>query len=167
MIFCKDRLKGNIIMEKFLIRYAATGDYNAVEEIMKQVHKLHVDLRPDTYKPVDTVLSYEEFQKAVEQQTFLVAEYGRNVAGILSYLLRHTEVDKQVTRDVLFIDCIAVDEKYRGKGIGRGLLDFAKNIVQEKHLDGFELQVNAKNTNARKMYESYGFVEKSINMELL
>ena len=154
-------------MQKILIRYAATEDYKSAEEIMKQVHKLHVDLSPDTYKPVDTVLPYEKFQKAVEQQTFVVAEYDRNVVGILSYWFRHIEADNQLTRDVLFIDCIAVDEKYRGKGIGRALLDFAKNIVQEKHLDGFELQVNAKNTNARKMYESYGFVEKSINMELL
>lgn len=62
---------------------------------------------------------------------------------------------------------MAVEEKYRGNGIGHDLLEFVKNIVREKNLDGLELQVNAKNVEAKKMYESYGFVEKSINMELL
>lgn len=62
---------------------------------------------------------------------------------------------------------MAVEEKYRGNGIGHELLEFVKNIVREKNLDGLELQVNAKNVKAKKMYESYGFVEKSINMELL
>lgn len=61
---------------------------------------------------------------------------------------------------------MAVDESYRGKGIGHQLFDFVKVLVEKKHLDGIELQVNARNTLAKKMYESYGFTEKSINMEL-
>ncbi len=36
-----------------------------------------------------------------------------------------------------------------------------------EHLDGLELQVNARNTAARKMYEKLGFTEKSVNLELL
>lgn len=33
--------------------------------------------------------------------------------------------------------------------------------------DGIELQVNAKNKAAYKIYSDYGFTNKSINMELL
>lgn len=154
-------------MEKIVIRYSLIEDYEKVEEIMEQVQELHIGWRPDIYKPANIVLPYEEFNKAVNQKTFIVAEYNGNVVGILSYLYRHIEADKQVTRDVIFIDCVAVEEKYRGNGIGHELLEFVKNIVREKNLDGLELQVNAKNVKAKKMYESYGFVEKSINMELL
>ena len=42
-----------------------------------------------------------------------------------------------------------------------------KIIAKEKRCDGVELQVNARNANAKVMYEKYGFTEKSINMELL
>lgn len=154
-------------MEKIVIRYSLTEDYEKVEEIMQQVQELHIGWRPDIYKPASVALSYEEFNQAVKQKTFIVAEYNGNVVGILSYLYRHIEADKQVTRDVIFIDCVAVEEKYRGNGIGHELLEFVKNIVREKKLDGLELQVNAKNVKAKKMYKSYGFVEKSINMELL
>ena len=72
-----------------------------------------------------------------------------------------------VDRKVMFIDSMAVDEKYRGKGIGRELFAFVRNICDEQNYDGLELQVNAKNTAAKRMYEKYGFTEKSINMELL
>lgn len=40
-------------------------------------------------------------------------------------------------------------------------------IREENNYDGIELQVNARNTAARRMYEGCGFTEKSINMELL
>ncbi|MBR3752360.1 MAG: GNAT family N-acetyltransferase [Ruminiclostridium sp.] len=89
------------------------------------------------------------------------------VVGALLFQYRHVGSDKQVARDVLFIDAMAVDESFRGKGIGHMLFDAVKKIAKEKQLDGIELQVNARNIRAKAMYESYGFTEKSINMELL
>ena len=62
---------------------------------------------------------------------------------------------------------MAVDEAYRGMGIGHLFFDKIKEIKAEKKLDGIELQVNAKNKAAYEMYLKCGFTEKSINMELL
>ena len=45
--------------------------------------------------------------------------------------------------------------------------EMLKNLKKEKHFDGIELQVNAKNVAAYEMYKKCGFTEKSINMELL
>ena len=79
----------------------------------------------------------------------------------------HIESSNQVTRDTIFIDSMAVDEKYRGKGIGHRFFDFLKELKNQKGYDGIELQVNAKNEAAYNMYSAYGFTNKSINMELL
>ena len=70
-------------------------------------------------------------------------------------------------RKVLFVDTMAVEEKYRGKGIGTGMFEYLKKVAKERQCDGIELQVNARNTAAKKMYEKCGFTEKSINMELI
>ena len=43
------------------IRPAAEGDYDAVERIMKQVHRMHVDWRPDIYIDTDPVLPYDRY----------------------------------------------------------------------------------------------------------
>ena len=127
------------------IRNARLEDYQAVETIMKQVQQLHIHWRPDIYKYSEPVLA----------------------AGILFIILRHIESPNQVTRDVLFVDSMAVDEKYRGKGIGHAFFDFLQDLKKQKGYDAIELQVNAKNTAAYKMYCNYGFTSKSIHMELL
>ena len=90
-----------------------------------------------------------------------------NVAGILFIAYRHIENPVQVTRNIIFIDSMAVDENYRGKGIGHAFFDFLRELKIQKGYDGIELQVNAKNEAARKMYQDYGFTNKSINMELI
>ena len=154
-------------MEHVTIRYAQEDDYPGVEIIMQQVQDMHVTWRPDIYKQGDIVLPYEIFKEAVQDKGFLVAETDSQIVGLLFFMIRHIESANHVTRDILFIDSMAVADGYRGQGIGRSLFAFVKDIKQQRGLDGIELQVNAKNQNARAMYEKYGFTEKSVNMELL
>ncbi len=149
------------------IRTAKLEDYNAVEAIMKQVHKLHVGWRPDVYKQQETILPLDEFKQAIQEQAFFVAEGEGKVVGILGLMYRHVETPVHVTKDIIFIDSMAVDEPYRKKGVGHAFFDFLKEKKKEKGYDAIELQVNARNKVAYDMYRSYGFTEKSINMELL
>ena len=154
-------------MEHIAIRYAEENDYPNVEKIMQQVQDMHVTWRPDIYKRGDIVLPYEVFKEAIQDKGFLVAEIDGQIVGLLFFLIRHIENANQVTRDILFIDSMAVAEGYRGQGVGHSLFAFAKEIRKQRHLDGIELQVNSKNLDARAMYEKYGFTEKSVTMELL
>lgn len=149
------------------IRTAKLEDYNAVEAIMKQVHKLHVGWRPDVYKQQETILPLDEFKQAIQEQAFFVAEGEGKVVGILGLMYRHVETPVHVTKDIIFIDSMAVDEPYRKKGVGHAFFDFLKELKIEKGYDAIELQVNARNKVAYDMYRNYGFTEKSINMELL
>lgn len=148
------------------IRHAELSDYDKVESMMKEVQQLHVMWRPDIYKATETVYSREYFEQLVVEKRILVAEADGSVAGLLSFLYRHVASDKQVERTVIFVDDLVVKEEHRGLGIGSCLLDQMKEKVQSEHLDGLELQVNARNIAAKKMYEKFGFTEKSINMEL-
>ncbi len=149
------------------IRFAESKDYEQVNAIMNQVQELHVMWRPDIYRACDTVLPQEMFEGMVSAQTMLVAEEGGNILGLLAFTHRHIETPAHVTRDVLFIDSMAVDEVHRGQGIGHQLFAKIKEIAEAKGFDGVELQVNARNHAAYEMYKKYGFTEKSINMELL
>ena len=58
-------------MESCIIRFASLDDYEAVENIMEQVQNLHVEWRPDIYKPCEVVLSSEEFVMAIQEETYL------------------------------------------------------------------------------------------------
>lgn len=149
------------------IRYAVTDDYPAVEKIMKQVQGMHIAWRPDIYQYSDVVLPLEVFESAVQSKEFIVAETDGQLVGLLFFVIRHIENANQVTRDILYIDSMAVAEDFRGQGIGHLLFEYIKEIKKQRNLTGIELQVNAKNLDARAMYEKYGFTEKSISMELL
>lgn len=154
-------------MNDTLIRFACMDDYPEVEAIMQQVQNMHITWRPDIYKHSDIVLPHEVFGDAVRKETFIVAEHCGQVIGFLFFMIRRVESCNQVTRDVLFIDSMAVEKDFRGKGIGRQLFEFVKEVKQKRNLDGIELQVNARNIDAKALYEKYGFTQKSINMELL
>lgn len=149
------------------IRNSKLEEYKTIETIMKQAQQMHIDWRPDIYKHSEIVLPLEVYEQAVKDETFFVAEYGENVAGVLFIIYRHIENPIQVTRNIIYVNSMAVDEKYRRKGIGHAFFDFLKELRSKKGFDGIELQVNAKNESAYKIYSDCGFTNKSITMELL
>ena len=154
-------------IKEAIIRKAIKSDYKSVIKIMSQVQDMHVKWRPDIYKPNENLISEDVFESLIRNGTFFVAETNNSVVGVLEIVFRHIESPSHVTRDVIFIDTMAIDENYRGMGIGHQMFDFLKAMKQEKVLDGIELQVNAKNRAAYEMHQKCGFTEKSINMELI
>ena len=155
------------------IRRASEGDLEAVRAIFAQVQDLHVQWRPDIYRPNPDLVGEERFLQQAEAGLMYVAEVREEevsapaVAGVLEIQLRHVENPAMVTRDVIFVDSMAVDESYRGRGIGHAFFEFLKKMRDEGGYDGIELQVNARNRAAYEMYTKCGFREKSINMELV
>ena len=149
-----------------IVRLPRLQDYERVSKIMDQVKQLHVEWRPDVYKPASPLITMDMFEAILKDENWYVAEADGVVVGVLELMKRHVESPAQVMKDVLFISTMAVDEKYRGKGIGHLFFEKVKRLKQEKGYDTIELQVNAKNRLAYEMYRKYGFTEKSINMEL-
>ena len=149
-----------------IVRLPRLQDYERVSQIMDQVQQLHVEWRPDVYKPASPLITMDMFEAILKDGNWYVAEADGVVVGVLELMKRHVESPAQVTKDVLFISTMAIDEKYRGKGIGYLFFEKVKQLKQEKGYDTIELQVNAKNRLAYEMYRKYGFTEKSINMEL-
>ena len=149
-----------------IVRLPRLQDYERVSKIMDQVQQLHVEWRPDVYKPASPLITMDMFEAILKDENWYVAEADGVVVGVLELMKRHVESPAQVMKDVLFISTMAVDEKYRGKGIGHLFFEKVKRLKQEKGYDTIGLQVNAKNRLAYEMYRKYGFTEKSINMEL-
>lgn len=47
-------------------RYASKEDYVSIESIMKQIQQVHIDIRPDIYRPIDPVLEQAMFDKMIQ-----------------------------------------------------------------------------------------------------
>ncbi len=59
------------------------------------------------------------------------------------------------------ISNVAVSKKYRGRGIARGMMYAALELVNEYHGSSVSLQVRADNASARHLYNSLNFKEIS------
>ena len=153
-------------MSKCYIRQANIEDYNSVEMIMRQVQKMHVEWRPDLYKIGEVVLPYEMYSDLINNENAIVAERNGNVVGFLFYEKRYIENCNQVTRNVIFVDSMGVEEVCRSQGIGRAMFDYIVEMKKKFGYDKIELLVNSNNLRAKEMYEKYGFKEKSVIMEM-
>ena len=151
---------------EIVIRLPQPQDYDRFSSIVDQVQQLHVDLRPDVYRPVHPLITKEMFQEILKSDSWYVAVADGLVVGVLEIMHRHVENPSHVTKDILFVSSLAVAPEYRGRGIGHQLLEKVKQLKEEHGYESIELQVNAKNQKAYEMYKHYRFTEKSINLEL-
>ena len=135
-----------------IIRNAQMSDYDSVVRILNQGQALHINWRPDIYKPNDALLPKAVFEEIVKGDTFYIAENEGNVIGILELIFRHIESPAQVTRDIVFIDTMAVDEPYRGMGVGH--LFFEK--VKENSRDAYAKTIEKKNPDAYTVNNDLG-----------
>lgn len=56
-------------VEEVLVRYGEEQDYADVEEIMQQVQKLHTRWRPDIYKDVVPILTFDTYMSFFERKS--------------------------------------------------------------------------------------------------
>lgn len=116
-------------MEMVTIRLATEQDYASVERIMGQVHNMHVRWRPDIYRDMTLLLPYELYLEHLNQGQILVADLAGEAVGLLIFLIRHISGGPMRERKVLFVDSMAVEEGYRGQGIGHKLLNYVRGTV--------------------------------------
>lgn len=84
-------------------------------------------------------------------QGFLVAEFEGVVVGFIVLVLT-PEGDGRIF-------AIAVEARYRGKGVGRMLLKAAFNILRQRKIGYMRLEVRLSNHVAQQLYRSIGFME--------
>src|SRR5277367_2331493 len=80
-------------------------------------------------------------------ELFLIARQGRRIAG---YSITRTNWRGAE------LESIAVDQRYRGRGVAQALLD--ATVAQLKAGDALRLMVSTSNAPALRFYRQYGFV---------
>ena len=62
-------------------------------------------------------------------------------------------------KGALFLSKLYVLQDFRGKGLGKGAMQFIENEAKQKNCDKVSLTVNKYNTNSIKVYEKIGFLK--------
>ena len=127
-----------------------------INELAKQVHKLHVNWIPDLFLDVEEVISIERLNNLMETNSIYVAKIDNKIVGYIIFDIKEKDNGFMRYRKLLSIDTLCVDKDFRGQGIGTKMLEFAKSIAKEQNCTDMHLTVNPNNENAIKLYEKFG-----------
>lgn len=123
---------------------------------MLQLHKVHVEGRPELFSPLEHFMSEESFNNLIEDEemiTILAEKKFKVVGCCFVSMLSHSGM---VRMRIAYIDQIVVDEKYRKRGIGKKLFETAERRAKELGAKRIDLMVWGHNRIAIQAYESYG-----------
>lgn len=142
-----------------MIRKATTADVERVNELRKTVNDIHVEGRPDIFKPGfgqeirDHVMNYI----GQENNEILLSEQNGEIRGMMMLdWIDRPENPYNLARRFCHVAEIAVDERFRRMGVGKEMMEGAKTECRKRGVRRIELDVWAFN-DALAFYEAEGF----------
>lgn len=153
-----------------MIRFATENDIPKIGELLSQVDLVHHNGRPDIFK-VGRKYSESELKELLKdsQRPILVATDENDEVTGYCFCIFQQHINNSVLTDIktLYIDDLCVDEKLRGKHIGKELYKSAVKLAKENGCYNLTLNVWSCNASAMRFYESCGLVPQKIGMELI
>ena len=152
-----------------VVRTAEIEDIPRIIELLVQVDMVHHNGRPDIFKGPATKYNAAQLEEILKQEDTPVFVYVDDTGNVLGHAFC---IHKQITGDsvltdvrTLYIDDICVDEKSRGKGVGRALYNHVLDYAGTEGFYNITLNVWSCNPDAMKFYESMGMKPQKIGME--
>ncbi len=145
---------------KVMIGFMEENEFEQVNRIRKQVHTLHTEGRPISFKPDgwNEIRDTVKARAASEDSDVVVARLGDEIVGvaIIKYIHR-PDSSFRPAEDFCHIEEFGVDEKYRRRGIATALVEFIRKHALGRGLKKLDLDVYEFNKEALMFYESVGF----------
>ncbi len=153
-----------------IIRSAILDDYNSIDALYSQLHKLHVEKKAEYYKQVESVFSKSDLNEYISKDNKMIYvsinDNNENV-GFVECEIRETKDATVLTdRKILFVHALVTDIEHRKKGIARALFNHMLLEGRKIGIDAIELNVWKFNQEAIGFYESYEMKVKNIRYEL-
>ena len=151
------------------IRRAVNNDLQAINGLLRQVLKVHHNGRPDLFKAEGKKYTDQELLEIFsnpDTPVFVYEEKG-TVLGYAFCALQHQESGSLMPISTLYIDDICVDEKARGKHIGKALFEYVKAFAKDTGCYNITLHVWECNPGAAAFYKALGMKPQYTSMELV
>jgi len=129
-------------------------------EVFIEGYRYHQKGRPDIFTNFSDEILKEDLIKNFENLSIIIILDNNKIVGYLAYRIKENHTKK------IDVDQLVILEQYRGKGLGKKLMDEVKIIGLKNNCDRIELNCWIFNENALAMYEHIGFDRQRIIYEL-
>ena len=148
-----------------MLELAQSVDREVVNGMARQVHAMHVEWRPDIYESMEELYPQERFQAAVANRELYVAKIGGVTVGYVLVRIRTAQAPGLVTRKVMLVDEICVEESCRNQGIGKEMMADVWALAKAFGCSDLQLGVYPQNDDAVAFYQKCGFTIQNITMQ--
>lgn len=83
---------------------------------------------------------------------------------VVGYLILNEMIDIIKDKKIYHIDYVCVDPNYRGKNIGKAMMDYVIEFAKENGGSRIELTSNPTRVAAHKLYEKCGFIKRDTDV---
>lgn len=154
-----------------MVRKATKNDIDSIMELLLQVAGIHHEGRPDIFKANTTKYTKTELAEILENGEKTVFVYEDDSSQILAHafceIIEHEGDNLLTDIKTLYIDDICVDEKARGRKIGKIVFECLKLFAKENGCHNMTLNVWDCNDNAQRFYEAMGMKTQKTGMEIV
>ena len=148
-----------------MLELATLKNRSAVNRLARQVHEMHVQWRPDLYTMPEELFPEELYAELVKNRELYVAKLDGAVIGFALLKMRVSEGVGKVTRKIMLIDQVCVDEALRNHGIGTQMMEEVRILARAFGCTDLQLGVYPQNDAAVSFYQKCGFMIRSIDMQ--
>ena len=149
---------------------AKEKDIPKISDLLSQVCLVHHKGRPDIFKE-GSKYSEKELQALLKDESrpiLVCVDENDEVMGYCFCIFQQHKRSSILTDiKTLYIDDLCVDERLRGRHIGRELYEAAVKLAKDSGCYNLTLNVWSCNTSAMKFYEAQGLVPQKVGMELI
>ena len=148
-----------------MLELATLKNRDDVNRLARQVHEMHVQWRPDLYQMPEELFPEELYAELLKNRELYVAKLDGAVIGFALLKMRVSEGVGKVTRKIMLIDQVCVDEALRNHGIGTQMMEEVRVLARAFGCTDLQLGVYPQNDAAVSFYQKCGFMIRSIDMQ--
>ena len=148
-----------------MLQLATPADRDAVNELARQLHSLHVSWRPDIFEPVTEMYSAEHFEECITDRELYVHKIGGAIIGYALVHIEDFEGPGVVPQRRMFIDEFCVEEMFRDQGFGTEMMEAVWALARAFRCTDLQLGVFPQNDDAVGFWQKCGFTIRSIEMQ--
>lgn len=150
-------------MENVTFRNASIDDLPDIvrmlaDDFLGAERERYTDPLPESY-----IRAFNEIE-ADENNQLIVAEMDGKVVGTLQLTLTPSISLRGGKRAT--VESVRVDNRFRGAGIGRKMMQWAIALARDKGCISMQLTTNADRTDAHRFYRQLGFAPSHVGMKL-
>ena len=130
---------------EYSFRSASEADAAEVTALVNAAYEHYIERIGFEPRPMT-----DDYAEVIKNYQVTVAESHQTIVGVIVLT---------ITDEGFLIDNVAVDPAYRGKGLGKALLEFAEAEARRVGFDSIYLYTHEKMTENIALYTRIGYVE--------